>query len=324
MGGTMKKYIFVWCAISLVGCSEDARFLEAGKRYFECIDEGKPELAYELITERDKQAVSVEAFSQEIRRLQDEMYSPAAVDGGPKTVLRRVLHGVVQQMEKDGLYFLGDGRNVCEVHEILRVPDVKAVESLVRAGKSMEQSIQTGDCPTVLDSSRCAIVVLEDGEPRISVGARAMLVNDSLLTMYKILVRNGLTIHAIGKGEVYKAGGDEIAGKIKYRTRNLTPDTFRDIKLLATFKGIPTDTIHIMNPILPRVSDFDYVFFSSKFLSHLLGHLPGPMEVDADIRFARTPIGNGPLCDSIMGARPNGSFEELNNPIRQGISRSLF
>jgi hypothetical protein len=320
----MKKHILVWCAVFLIGCSGDGEFLRVGKRYFECIDEGKPELAYELITERDKQAISVKVFSQDVRRLQGGTYYPANLQSEPEIILTRMVHSVVEQMEKDGLYFLGDGRNVCEVSEIVNVPDVKTVEALVRAGKSMEQSIESSGSLTVADSSRHAIIVLENGEPRVSIGAHAMLVNDSLLTVYKILVRNGLSIRVIGESEVYKAGEGEIAGRIKYRIQNLTLDTFRDIKLLATFKGVSTDTIHVMDPALPRISDFDYVFFSEEFLKHLLGCLPSPMKVDADIRFAGTPIGTGPLCDSIMGVRPNGSFEELNNPIRQGISRSLF
>lgn len=327
----MKK-IFIFFPImimAITACSQDkAKSLSAGKEYFRYIDEKKFDLAYNLISDEDKQFFDVAKFSQSMENFYKQMYYPPGLDNVSKIIIAKMPDRLIEEFAKKGISYFKENKKVFILREVRKIPDIKTIKSkfdnsTVVTGKMILNVLVTGVYPMTPDSSRFAIIAIEKGRPRIIIGARYIRANESLLEEYEGYLKKNLLISVLGKGYIYRTATDSVLGIIKYNLTNNSTDTLSALSIRGEFDGRPTnDTILYAassKGIPPHQTITDRIVFSDPFLKIILGYYYNRINVKANITISHYPVGgDGPFFDSMINSKPNAPIMEFTNPITQG------
>jgi hypothetical protein len=327
----MKK-IFIFFPIMIMvitACMNDrAKSLRTGKEYFRYIDEKKFDLAYNLISDEDKQSFDVAKFSQSMENFYKDMYYPPGMDNVSKIIIAKMPDSLIENFTKKGINCFQENKKVYILREVRKIPDIKTIKKSFDnkthiTGKMILNVLITGSYPLTPDSSRFAIIAIEKGRPRIIVGARHIRACESLLEEYESYLKKNLIISVLGKGYIYRTATDSVLGIIKYNLTNNSPDTLSALSVRGEFNGRPTnDTILYATSskgIPPHQTITNRIVFSDPFLQIILGYYYNRINVKANISISQYPVGgDGPFFDSLMNSKPNAPIIEFTNPIKQG------
>jgi len=327
----MKKIFIFFPALimAITACSQDkAKSLKTGMEYFQYIDDKKFDLAYNLISDEDKQFYDVAKFSRVMEDFYKHMYYPPGLDNASKIIIAKMPDSLIEKFARKGINYFKENKKVFILREVRKVPDIKAIKNkfdnnIIITGKTILNVLVTGVYPQAPDSSRFAIIAIEKGRSRIFLGARYIRANDSLLEEYESYLKKNLIMSIVGKGFIYRTPADSVLGVIKYNLTNNSTDTLSALSVKGEFKGRFTeDTMLYDSPskhILPQQTITDRIVFSDPFLLIVLGYYYNRMNVKANITISRYPVkGDGPYFNSLIDSKPNAPITEFTNPIVQG------
>jgi hypothetical protein len=330
----VKRLISVF-VILFLQCSPNNKLMEFGKTFFSLIDQGKYDIAFNMLSDEDKQFSSSNDFSLKLQELKDHLFYPDKLDTNTTCSLSSFTDTMLKQAIDNKTPLPTNAKSVFIYKELRRIPDLSTIrqssskEDYFTRRKETAEKLISGNYPTVLDSGRHAILMILNNKPCVYAGAKYWKARDTLLELYSTHLKRNLSISIIGNAQIYQTVSYSVVGKISFELKNSSRDTLGcySIKVKGKFDDIPTEPTYLIGGqenLLPQSKSKDDVVFSDDFFRNLLGYSRDIMFVKGEIEIIQYPhLGNGADYDSIMALKPNAYFEQFSMPVKQGVSKLL-
>jgi len=323
-------------AVLALACTESVAVRETAGDFFHYVDTREYDKAYALLTADDTSAMTLRAFTVVLESEYERMFYGGTSDSAWLTMPITVPDSILASSHKNPAAFYNGFSKAYVVREVRRVPDYLAMlethedMEVLKRGRKMRLRAISGDCPTVLDSSRFVTIVLERGKPRVRFGARLLQNRKAIEREYQEYLSDSLMLRAVGSGNVYRTISYDVVGCVKYVLENRTNDTLRWFQVRGKFRNITTEPKYIDfgkygTKMPPKSEVAGKIYFSDDFLGSMLGYYRDDIYVPVSLEIEEYPSwGRGPDWDRLAESRPNTVLGIFCNPIKHGVPALYF
>lgn len=331
----MFKKLFPFFIFAIVQCSPNHKLNEYGKTFFSMIDQGKYDIAFNMLSVEDKMYSTIQDFSLKLQEIKDSYFYPDKLDSSISYSLTKMPDSLLMKAMNSKIPFPKNTKRIFIFKELRRIPDMSTIskssnkEDYFEKKSEMQQKLLSGNFPTILDSERYVVLIMTHNKPAVYIGAKYWKARDSLLDLYSSYVENNILISVNGNAEIYRTVRYEVVGLLNYELKNNTRDTLMaySIKVRGKFNGIYTDPKYIVadqDGFTPKSTYKGKIIFHDDYFRNLLSYSSDETWVNGDIEITTYPKwGNGPDYDSIMALKPNTMFEEFSMPIKRGVKKFM-